>query len=65
MKPGYKTSEFWLTLLANIIGGAIAVGLVPSEGDISKVIALLSLTLATYGYNYSRGIVKAAKSNQE
>lgn len=65
MKPGYQTTEFWLTLASNLIGGAISVGLVPSEGTSAKVIALMSLTLATYGYTYSRGMVKSANNNQE
>lgn len=34
MKAGWKTSEFWLTLISVLISGAVSLGLLPStEGE--------------------------------
>lgn len=31
-KPGYKTTEFWLSFAAIIVGAVQASGIVPAEG---------------------------------
>jgi hypothetical protein len=53
MKPGYKTTEFWLTLIAAIqpfIGE-------PVSRDKASAIAVLAVGL----YSIARGIAKARK----
>lgn len=37
MKPGYKTTEFWLTLLAQIVPLLVLAGIVPRE-DVKTVL---------------------------
>ena len=59
-KPGIKTSEFWLTLAANLLGAAVIVGLVPDAGIVFKIVALTTMVLADYGYSSSRAQVKSA-----
>ena len=31
IKPGYKTTEFWISLAAVIIGSVVASGIVPAD----------------------------------
>lgn len=60
MKPGIKTTEFWLSLLAVLLGGAYAVDLVPTEGIWAKLAGLAAVTLTAFGYTVMRGKAKAA-----
>lgn len=58
MKPGYKTSEFWIVLFINIISSAVAVGLVPTTGVYAQIAALIMMLATTYGYNAGRVSLK-------
>ena len=58
VKPGYKTSEFWLTLGATLAGFVIASGAVPETGVWGKVAALVTAAFAALGYTVSRGLAK-------
>ena len=58
VKPGYKTSEFWLTCLATLVGMAIASGMVPETGVWPRVVALVTAALTSMGYTVSRGMAK-------
>jgi len=51
MKPGYKTTEFWLTLAMGIAGIALII-----KGDAAIGAALLGA--AGVAYNGSRGLAK-------
>ena len=61
-KPGYKTTEFWLSLLATLLGFLLASGVmdaVPDESWIAKLIGGLVAVLASLGYSASRAKVKS------
>ena len=59
MKPGYKTTEFWLAAAAQIVGLVLASGVL-AEGSLGLQIAgLASSALASAGYSYSRGTAKS------
>ena len=58
VKPGYKTTEFWLTAGATVVGLVIASGLVPDTGVWPKVVALVVSAFAAMGYTVSRTAVK-------
>jgi len=61
-KLGYKTTEFWLSLLATLLGFLLASGVmdaVPEESWIAKLIGGLVAVLATLGYSASRAKVKS------
>lgn len=62
MKPGYKTSEFWLTLAAMVCGVLLASGAIPSSGKVYSVIVAVAGFLASMGYTYGRSTVKAASA---
>lgn len=59
-KPGYATTEFYLSLLAMMIGAATVCGLVPTEGPWPKVAAFVTMVLSSLGYTWSRSQVKTA-----
>ena len=58
VKPGYKTTEFWMTAGATIVGLAIASGIVPDTGMWPKIVALVVSAFAAMGYTVSRTAVK-------
>lgn len=61
-RPGYKTTEFWITLLVTIISTLYASGVISPEGGspTAKVIAFIAAALASLGYTVSRGVAKKA-----
>jgi hypothetical protein len=59
VKPGWKTTEFWLHLIAVLAGAIMASGL-PSQNKIVQVAGMISATLGALGYGATRAIVKAA-----
>jgi hypothetical protein len=56
---GFRSSEFWLSLAAVLIGAVAASGLLPAESPWIKVLGLVATVLAALGYTASRGLVKA------
>jgi len=61
-KAGYKTSEFWLTAVAWIIGLLLASGALDSLAETHwavKVVGLIGAALATLGYEAGRAKIKA------
>ena len=59
-KSGFKTSEFWLTAAATLVGLLIASGAVTDASAIGKAIAFVASALAAAGYSYGRALVKSA-----
>ena len=57
-KPGYKTSEFWLTTLATLVSIAFASGAVGEGTQAEKVIGYIVMGLNVAGYSVSRGLAK-------
>jgi hypothetical protein len=67
-KPGWKTTEFWLTLLSTLLGGLMASGLVCTDHDsataleVCKIGGELMVILSTLGYTGARTFAKASDS---
>lgn len=59
-KPGYKTTEFWLSTAATIIGILIASGAIADTTALGRAIAFIGSALAAAGYTYGRALVKKA-----
>jgi hypothetical protein len=57
-KPGFKTSEFWLTTLATVVGLLVASGAFVDTSALGKGLALVASALAAAGYSYSRALAK-------
>jgi hypothetical protein len=60
MKPGYKTTEFWLSLAAVAAGAVVASGVIPAESVWERVIGLVVSALAALGYTGARLALKKA-----
>lgn len=56
MKEGYKTTEFWLSLLSVLL--AAIVPLVASMPMVAQVVGLILAVLTALGYTASRTSVK-------
>lgn len=64
-KPGFKTSEFWLSLAAVAVNAAIASeAFAPSSGAM-KVLAMASGLLAAMGYGAQRYFLKKEQAAAE
>tara|TARA_R100001015_G_scaffold19143_1_gene15142 strand:- start:4215 stop:4445 length:231 start_codon:yes stop_codon:yes gene_type:complete len=53
-KPGFKTTEFWISTGAAVVGGLVASGAIPTEGPWMQVIGLVSAALVALGYTGAR-----------
>jgi len=65
-KPGYKTTEFWLSLCATLLGFLLASGAMdaaPADSWIAKLVGGVVAVLATLGYSASRAKVKATSTD--
>lgn len=61
VKPGYKTTEFWLTFAAMVITTLYASGVIASDAsNLGKALALIAGVLTSLGYSVVRGKVKTA-----
>ena len=58
MKPGYRTTEFWITLILTC--AAAAGSLLPEGSSEAKIVASILAGAAAFGYSISIGIAKAA-----
>ena len=58
LKPGYQTTEFWLSAAATLVGLAIASGIVPTSGTWPQIVGLVTGVLGAMGYTVSRTSVK-------
>ena len=61
-KPGYKSSEFWLTLAAQVVAALFASGVVADGSTFDKALVLIAGLLGALGYAVVRGGVKKAAS---
>ena len=57
-KPGYKTTEFWFSAVAALVGIVLASGIVPEGGLAAQIVGAIVSGLAALGYNVSRGLAK-------
>ena len=58
MKPGWQTTEFWLSVAAALVGALIASGAIPEEGVIGQILGVVAMALVALGYSISRGLAK-------
>lgn len=62
MRTGYKTTEFWLSLVAMLVGALIASGVLADGGMPLQVAGMVASALAAMGYSSSRAKSKQADS---
>jgi len=65
-KPGYKTTEFWLSVLAMLVSALFASGALGDGGLDLTIASLLATVLAAAGYTVPRtlgkGRIESAKA---
>jgi len=59
VRPGYKTTEFWLSCAAMIMSQLYASGVIGDGGTASKIAALVASVLTALGYTIARGKAKS------
>ena len=59
IKAGWKTSEFWLTIVVTVIGALNNIGLFSSPEAI-KIVTMIMAGLSIMGYTYGRSLVKSS-----
>lgn len=59
MKPGYKTTEFWFSLVAAVLSAVYP--LLTNMPDVAKAVGLVMSVLAAIGYSSSRGNAKSGQ----
>jgi hypothetical protein len=57
-KKGIKTTEFWFSAVAAIVGLLYASGLIAPDSGGDKMLGLVGSVLASMGYTISRGLAK-------
>ncbi|QDP45902.1 MAG: hypothetical protein Tp1125DCM238401_15 [Prokaryotic dsDNA virus sp.] len=58
MKPGYKTTEFWLAGAATVVGGLMASGVIAEESSLAKILGIAASALVALGYTGARLALK-------
>lgn len=61
-KPGWKTSELWLGVVASLLSTFFAAGVIPSSGVVAQVAVIAAFALTSLGYTVTRGRVKVANA---
>jgi hypothetical protein len=64
MKSGWKTSEFWLSLAAVVVGACLASGVFPSDSQWEKLAGVAVTVLAAFGYTKGRVDLKKVDQNE-
>jgi uncharacterized membrane protein YebE (DUF533 family) len=65
MKPGWKTTEFWLSLAAMIVGALLASGALADGSTAAKVVGTIASVLGALGYTANRMMVKGKTAAAE
>lgn len=60
IKPGWRTSEFWLKCGAMVLTMLYASGAIPTSGTSTQVTAIAATILGALGYTVSRTMVKTS-----
>lgn len=63
IKPGYMTTEFWLSLLATVLTLLIASGVIPTGSPVQGYITEALFVLGAAGYHAGRSITKASAAS--
>lgn len=58
---GYKSTEFWLSTAAMLVGVLLASGAFPAGGSVAQILGIAASVLSAMGYSASRAVVKKHK----
>lgn len=57
-KPGYKSTEFYMSMAAVVIGAVASSGMLEENSALTKVVGLIMAALVALGYTGSRLTLK-------
>jgi UDP-N-acetylmuramyl pentapeptide phosphotransferase/UDP-N-acetylglucosamine-1-phosphate transferase len=57
-KPGYKSTEFYMSMLAVVVGAVASSGMLEGSDGLTKVVGLIMAALVALGYTGSRLTLK-------
>ena len=57
-KPGIKTTEFWFSTIAAVLGILFASGAIAEGSSLDKIMGMAATVMAGLGYTVSRGLAK-------
>ena len=57
-RKGYRSSEFWLSVAAMVVGAVLASGAFDESSTVLKLLGAASSILAALGYTAARMVVK-------
>ena len=57
-KPGWKTTEFWLSAAAFVVGALLSSGSIGTGTPIETALGIAASALAALGYSVARGAAK-------
>lgn len=63
VKTGWKTTEFWLTAAASLVGLLYGSGAIGNGSSLSTILGFAAAALTSLGYTVSRGQVKASAAS--
>jgi len=58
-KPGYKTTEFWLSLTAILVSSLVGAGVFPAGSIALSIATVAGATLTSLGYSAARTKAKS------
>ena len=62
-KPGYKSTEFYMSMAAVVIGAIASSGILDGSDGLTKVVGLIMTALVALGYTGSRLTIKKLDSS--
>ena len=65
MKPGYQSTEFWLSLAATLLGALMASGAISSASPWAKIVGVAASLFASMGYTVGRTWLKGLPQGAE
>jgi hypothetical protein len=65
MKPGWKTTEFWLKLTAMVSAVLLGSGVLPTGSTALSVVSVVATILGALGYSYMRSTAKSNHDKQQ
>lgn len=61
MKPGYKTTEFWLSLLVVVLGALLSSGALPDGSIVARAVGGVLAVAGSLGYTLARAREKVTR----
>jgi len=66
-KPGFKTTEFWLSLVAMLVGAIMASGVLDATETAldNQIVGMIAMMLTGLGYTVARSFAKGTEAKAE